>query len=63
MAGLTRVRSLRGSPPRANLPLPMLTTESSAEIKAEGRAAGATGWIVKPFEPKRLLDVVRTVIG
>lgn len=63
MDGLTLVRSLRGMPRCANVPILMLTTESSAAIKAEGRAAGATGWIVKPFEPKRLLDVVRTVLG
>jgi two-component system chemotaxis response regulator CheY len=63
MDGLTLVRSLRGMPRCANVPILMLTTESSAEIKAAGKAAGATGWIVKPFEPKRLLDVVRTVIG
>jgi two-component system chemotaxis response regulator CheY len=63
MDGLTLVRSLRGMPQCARVPILMLTTESGATIKAEGRAAGATGWIVKPFDPKRLLDVVRTVIG
>ena len=41
----------------------MLTTESGDEIKAKGRAAGATGWLVKPFDPKRLLEVINKVIG
>jgi two-component system chemotaxis response regulator CheY len=41
----------------------MLTTEFSDEMKAKGRAAGATGWLVKPFDPNRLLEVVRRVLG
>jgi len=41
----------------------MLTTESSDDMKAQGRAAGATGWIVKPFDPERLIAVVKKVIG
>jgi two-component system chemotaxis response regulator CheY len=41
----------------------MLTTESSEEMKAQGRAAGATGWIVKPFNPDRLVEIVRRVTG
>ena len=44
-------------------PILMLTTESSDQMKAQGRAAGATGWLVKPFDPTRLLEVVRKVIG
>jgi two-component system chemotaxis response regulator CheY len=40
----------------------ILTTESSDEIKAQGKAAGATGWMVKPFDPARLLEVVRKFI-
>ena len=41
----------------------MLTTESSDEMKNKGRAAGATGWLVKPFDPNRRAEVVRKVIG
>jgi two-component system chemotaxis response regulator CheY len=40
----------------------MLTTESQADKKAEGQAAGATGWIVKPFQPEQLLKVVKRVL-
>jgi two-component system chemotaxis response regulator CheY len=40
----------------------MLTTESQASAKAEGKAAGATGWIVKPFKPDQLLGVVKKVL-
>jgi two-component system chemotaxis response regulator CheY len=40
----------------------MLTTEQKEEVRAEGRAAGATGWIVKPFDPTVLLDVVKKVM-
>lgn len=63
MDGLTLIRSLRAAPQFATLPVVMLTTESSDAMKAQGRAAGATGWMVKPFDPKRLLEVVRKVIG
>ena len=45
------------------MPILMLTTESGDDIKAKGRAAGATGWLVKPFDPKRLLEVIAKVIG
>jgi two-component system chemotaxis response regulator CheY len=41
----------------------MLTTESSDEMKSKGRTAGATGWLVKPFDPTRLTEVVRKVLG
>jgi two-component system, chemotaxis family, chemotaxis protein CheY len=40
----------------------ILTTESSDEMKQQGRAAGATGWLVKPFDPNRLIEVIRRVI-
>lgn len=63
MDGLTLVRNLRALPDYRSAPILMLTTESSDEIKAQGRAAGATGWMVKPFDPQRLVDVVRKVIG
>ena len=46
-----------------NTPILMLTTESSDQMKAQGRAAGATGWLVKPFDPQKLVDVVRRLVG
>ena len=44
-------------------PILVLTTESDSAKKDEGRAAGATGWLVKPFEPEKLLKVVQKVCG
>jgi len=61
--GITLIRSLRQIPQYAGVPILVLTTESSDEMKAKGRQAGATGWLVKPFDPKRLLDIVKKVIG
>ncbi len=63
MDGLTLIRALRAMPDYKNVPILVLTTESSADMKAQGRAAGATGWLVKPFAPKGLIDVVKKVIG
>jgi two-component system chemotaxis response regulator CheY len=62
MDGLTLVKSLRGLPSYASTPILILTTESSDDMKARGKAAGATGWLVKPFDPNKLLDVIRRVI-
>jgi len=61
--GLTLIKSLRGLPDYRNKPILMLTTESSDAMKASGKAAGATGWLVKPFDPQKLLEVVKKVIG
>ena len=63
MDGLTLIKNLRGMPQYAKTPILMLTTESSDAMKAQGRAAGATGWLVKPFDPQKLIEVVRKVIG
>ena len=63
MDGLTLVRELRRLPQYLGVPLLVLTTESSTERKQEGRAAGATGWIVKPFDPDRLLATVDKVLS
>jgi len=63
MDGLTLIRNLRGLPSYQSVPILMLTTEASAEMKAKGRAAGANGWLVKPFDPQRLIEVVKKVIG
>ena len=63
MDGLTLIKSLRGMPQYKSTPILMLTTESSDTMKSQGKAAGATGWLVKPFDPQKLLDVVKKVIG
>jgi len=63
MDGLTLIRTLREMPQYKSVPILMLTTESSDTMKQQGRAAGATGWLVKPFDPQKLVEVVRKVIG
>ena len=63
MDGLTLIKSLRATPQYKATPILMLTTGSSDAMKAQGRAAGATGWLVKPFDPQKLIEVVRKVIG
>ncbi|HEU4852793.1 MAG TPA: response regulator [Telluria sp.] len=63
MDGLALIRELRALPDYAKVPILMLTTESSDEMKSKGRAAGANGWLVKPFDPQRLIEVVKKVIG
>jgi two-component system chemotaxis response regulator CheY len=62
MDGLTLVRELRMLPHYRGVPLLVLTTEASAEKKLEGKAAGATGWVVKPFSPDRLLATIARII-
>ncbi len=63
MDGLTLITNLRNLASYQRVPILMLTTESSDEMKAKGKAAGANGWLVKPFDPKRLIEVVQKVIG
>jgi two-component system chemotaxis response regulator CheY len=62
MTGLELTRQLRAMPEYRFVPIVLLTTESHAEKKQEGKAAGATGWIVKPFTPDQLLAVVKKVM-
>lgn len=62
MDGITLIKNLRTLPAYKFTPMLMLTTESGSEKKQEGRAAGATGWIVKPFNPEQLLAVIQKVI-
>jgi two-component system, chemotaxis family, chemotaxis protein CheY len=62
MDGMTLIRNLRAKPEFKFTPILMLTTESQQEKKMEGKAAGATGWIVKPFQPEQLLQVVNKVV-
>ncbi|MEW6264975.1 MAG: response regulator [Thermodesulfobacteriota bacterium] len=61
--GLELIRRLRANAATKFVPIVMLTTESQDSKKQEGKAAGATGWIVKPFKPEQLLAVVRKVLG
>ncbi|WP_395669252.1 response regulator [Rhodoferax sp.] len=60
--GLGLTRKLRDHPQFKTTPILMLTTESSDLMKQAGRSAGATGWLVKPFDPAKLLEVIKKVI-
>ncbi|HEY1188985.1 MAG TPA: response regulator [Gemmata sp.] len=62
MDGLTFVKHVRALPQFKSTPILMLTTESQAEMKQRGKAAGATGWIVKPFKAAQLVQVVRDLL-
>ena len=61
--GIGLVRKVRDNPLYKFIPIIILTTEFQAEKKQEGKAAGATGWIVKPFRPDQLVSVVKKVMG
>ncbi|BAO82477.1 MAG: response regulator [Betaproteobacteria bacterium] len=61
--GIGLTRKLREHPHFKSTPILILTTESSDQMKQAGRAAGATGWLVKPFDPSRLIEVIRKVIA
>ena len=61
MDGLTLVKKLRGLPSYKHVPILVLTTEMDPAKKKEAKDAGATGWIVKPFDPAKLLAAVRRV--
>jgi two-component system chemotaxis response regulator CheY len=61
MDGITLVKALRALPQYQRVPILLLTTESSDSMKEEGRSAGATGWLVKPFDPNKLIEVVEKV--
>lgn len=63
MDGITLVAKLRALPSYRLVPLLLLTTESSPERKAQGKQAGATGWMVKPFNPDQLLATLARVLG
>jgi two-component system chemotaxis response regulator CheY len=62
MDGLTLVRELRLMPKYRAVPLLVLTSESGDKLKQEGREAGATGWILKPFDPMRLIETIDSVM-
>ena len=63
MDGITFIKNLRAEANYKFTPMLMLTTESAADKKAEGKAAGATGWIVKPFNPDQLIKTINKVLG
>ena len=63
MNGITMIRELRKLPQCTGVPIIFLTTESAPALKQEAKAAGATGWITKPFQQDQLLAVVRKVLG
>ena len=61
--GFGFIERVRQRPEYAGVPILVLTTESARDLKLRARAAGATGWIVKPFDPARLVGALRTVTG
>ena len=61
MDGITLIARLRALPQYKFTPLIMLTTESQEDKKVAGKKAGATGWVVKPFDPARLVAVAKMV--
>ena len=63
MDGITLLKSLRALADYKFTPILMLTTESQDAKRQQGKVAGATGWIVKPFNPEQLLTVVKKVLG
>jgi two-component system chemotaxis response regulator CheY len=60
--GISLTRKLRDTPKFKATPILILTTESSDQMKQAGRAAGATGWLVKPFDPAKLIEVIKKVV-
>ena len=63
MNGIEFIRKYRQHPSSKGVPIILLTTESDETLKAEAKAAGATGWIVKPFKQDQLLAVIKKVTG
>ena len=61
--GIGLIKKLKAKPEFKFVPIIMLTTESQDLKKAEGKAAGAAGWIVKPFKPEQLVAVVKKIVG
>ena len=63
MDGLTMIRELRKIPAHMGVPVIFLTTESDGELRQQAKAAGATGWLTKPFDPENLVKIARKVLG
>ncbi len=62
MDGIGLTKKLRDHPKFKNTPILILTTESSDQMKQAGKGAGATGWLVKPFDPVKLIEVIKKVV-
>ena len=62
MDGIELCKELRKLPNYKFTPILMLTTESSGDMKQQGKAAGATGWLVKPFDPDKLIATIKRVV-
>ncbi len=63
MSGIELVQTVRANPLYKFIPIIMLTSESGTSKKLEGKSAGATGWIVKPFKPEQLVSIVKKIVG
>ncbi len=63
MDGISLIRELRNLPDYKYTPILMLTTDSTAEKKRQSKEAGATGWLVKPFNPSQLISTINKVLG
>ena len=63
MDGFGFIDAVRSQDDHRATPILVLTTESAAELKQRARAAGATGWIVKPFDPEKLVKAIKMVTG
>jgi two-component system, chemotaxis family, chemotaxis protein CheY len=63
MDGIELIKALRALPAHKFTPIVMLTTESHQDKKEQGKQAGATGWIVKPFKPEQLIAVIKRLMG
>ncbi len=61
--GIGLIKELRALPHYKYVPLLVLTTESGTDMKMQGKAAGATGWIVKPFDPGQLVATIEKVLS
>ena len=62
MDGIEFIRNVRSTGKHQSLPILILTTETSQDKRDQGRAAGGTGWIVKPFDPEKLISVINKVV-
>ncbi|WP_332711460.1 response regulator [Pelagibacterium mangrovi] len=62
MDGIEFIKRVRATGKHQSLPILILTTETSQDKRDQGRAAGGTGWIVKPFDPEKLVSVINKVV-
>ncbi|MEN3033240.1 response regulator [Chromobacterium amazonense] len=63
MDGISMLRAIRKLEPYSEVPIMVITTEFGNDLKQQGREAGATGWMLKPVHPERLLEMVKRLIG